>query len=40
MMDATGEAREPPLRIAFDRRLELESHGAGAWREVLEPVCG
>ena len=28
MADATGEAREPPLRVAFDRRIELEFHGA------------
>jgi hypothetical protein len=28
MADATGEAREPPLRVAFDRRLELEFQGA------------
>jgi hypothetical protein len=27
MADATGEAKEP-LRVAFDRRLELEFHGA------------
>jgi Transposase DDE domain group 1 len=27
MADATGEAREP-LRVAFDRRLKLEFHGA------------
>ena len=25
---ATGEAREPPLRVTFDRRLKLEVHGA------------
>ena len=29
MADATGEAKEPPLRVAFDRRLKLELHGAG-----------
>jgi hypothetical protein len=28
MADATGEARQPPLRIAFDRRIKLEFHGA------------
>ena len=28
MADATGEARYPPLRVAFDRRLKLEFHGA------------
>jgi hypothetical protein len=28
MADATGEARKPPLRVAFDRRLKLEFHGA------------
>jgi Transposase DDE domain group 1 len=28
MADATGEAREPPLRVAFDRRIKLEFHGA------------
>ena len=27
MADATGEAKEP-LRVAFDRRLKLELHGA------------
>src|SRR5262245_38668163 len=27
MADATGEAKEPPLRVAFDRRLKLEFHG-------------
>ena len=27
MADATGEAKAPPLRVAFDRRLELEFHG-------------
>src|SRR5687767_185140 len=27
MADATGEAKEP-LRLAFDRRLKLEFHGA------------
>src|SRR5215218_4487893 len=27
MVDATGEASEP-LRVAFDRRLKLEFHGA------------
>jgi hypothetical protein len=25
---ATGEAREPPLRPTFDRRIKLEFHGA------------
>jgi hypothetical protein len=28
MADATGEAKQPPLRIAFDRRIKLEFHGA------------
>jgi hypothetical protein len=28
MADATGETREPPLRVTFDRRLKLEFHGA------------
>ena len=28
MANATGEAREPPLRVAFDRRIKLEFHGA------------
>ncbi len=28
MADATGEARQPPLRVAFDRRIKLEFHGA------------
>ena len=28
MADATGEAREPPFRVAFDRRIKLEFHGA------------
>ncbi len=28
MPNATGEAKEPPLRVAFDRRLKLEFHGA------------
>ena len=28
MADATGEAREPPLRVTFDRRLKLAFHGA------------
>jgi hypothetical protein len=27
MTDATGEANKP-LRVAFDRRLKLEFHGA------------
>ncbi len=27
MADATGETKEP-LRVAFDRRLKLEFHGA------------
>jgi hypothetical protein len=27
MASTTGEAREPPLRFAFDRRLKLEFHG-------------
>ncbi len=28
MADAAGEAGEPPLRVAFDRRLNLEFHSA------------
>ncbi len=28
MADATGEGQELPLRIAFDRRIKLEFHGA------------
>jgi hypothetical protein len=28
MADATGEAKEPPLRVTFDCRLKLEFHGA------------
>ena len=28
MADATGEAKEPPLGVTFDRRLKLEFHGA------------
>jgi hypothetical protein len=28
MADATGEAKEPRLRVAFDRRIKLEFHGA------------
>src|SRR5215212_6523356 len=28
MADATGEAKEPPLRVTFDRRVKLEFHGA------------
>jgi hypothetical protein len=28
MADATGEAKKPPLRVIFDRRLKLEFHGA------------
>jgi riboflavin biosynthesis pyrimidine reductase len=35
MADATGEAREP-LRVAFDRRLKLEFHGA---KITSEPAC-
>ena len=27
MTEAKGEAKEPPLRVAFDRRLKLEFHG-------------
>jgi hypothetical protein len=27
MADATGEAKAPPLRVAFDRRFKLEFHG-------------
>jgi hypothetical protein len=28
MADVTGEGKGPPLRVAFDRRLKLEFHGA------------
>ena len=28
MADATGEAKGPPLRVTFDRRIKLEFHGA------------
>jgi len=28
MADATGEAKQPPLRVTFDRRLKLEFRGA------------
>jgi hypothetical protein len=28
MADATGEAKWPPLRVTFDRRIKLEFHGA------------
>jgi hypothetical protein len=28
MADVRGEAMEPPLRVTFDRRLQLEFHGA------------
>ena len=28
MVDAPGEAKRPPLRVTFDRRLKLEFHGA------------
>ncbi len=28
MADATGEAKRPTLRVAFDRRIKLEFHGA------------
>jgi Transposase DDE domain group 1 len=28
MADVTGEAKRPPLRVTFDRRLKLEFHGA------------
>src|SRR3954454_13541717 len=28
MADATGEAKELPLRVAFDRRIKLGFHGA------------
>src|SRR3954465_6160402 len=28
MAGARGEAKAPPLRVAFDRRLKLEFHGA------------
>src|SRR5262245_44584224 len=28
MAYATGEAKQPPLRVFFDRRIKLEFHGA------------
>jgi hypothetical protein len=28
MAYATGEAKQPPLRVFFDRRVKLEFHGA------------
>jgi Transposase DDE domain group 1 len=28
MAYATGEAKQPPLRVSFDRRIKLEFHGA------------
>ena len=28
MADATGEVKELPLRVAFDRRIKLDFHGA------------
>ena len=28
MADATGEGKKLPLRVAFDRRIKLEFHGA------------
>ncbi len=28
MADATGEAKQSPLRVTFDRRLKLEFYGA------------
>ncbi len=33
MVNATGEAEEPPLRVAFDRRLKLGCHGATTTRD-------
>jgi hypothetical protein len=36
MADATGEVKEPHLRVAFDRPLKLEFYGA---RITSEPVC-
>src|SRR4051794_26709651 len=47
MADATGEGKESPLRVAFDRRIKLEFHGARitsdggllAYRE-LDDTCG
>ena len=28
MANATGEAKQPPVRVSFDRRIKLEFHGA------------
>src|SRR4051812_25874589 len=47
MADATGEAKQPPLRVSFDRRIKLEFHGARitsdggllVYRE-LDDACG
>jgi hypothetical protein len=47
MADATGEAKQPPPRVFFDRRIKLEFHGARitsdggllVYRE-LDDACG
>ena len=46
MAHATGEGKQPPLRVIFDRRIKLEFHGARitsdggllAYRELDEAV--
>jgi hypothetical protein len=45
MADATGETKELPLRVTFDRRIKLEFHGTRitsdggllAYRELATP---